>query len=200
MDSWDQAPAASALEADVTGALAAEIYPHRPTPDALITTGGTEANQLALLLARERNGPVQTIHAANYYLLMLLFTAVVVLVFRRSGESRIGRAWVAIREDETAATAMGINAFRLKLIAFALGATLAGLAASALNPSMDSWDQAPAASALEADVTGALAAEIYPHRPTPDALITTGGTEANQLALLLARERNGPVQTIHAAN
>ncbi|MEV5984192.1 branched-chain amino acid ABC transporter permease [Streptomyces sp. NPDC052051] len=66
--------------------------------------------------------------SANYYLLMLVFTAAVVLVFRRSGESRIGRAWVAIREDETAATAMGINAFRLKLVAFALGATLAGLA------------------------------------------------------------------------
>ncbi|MFG2646344.1 branched-chain amino acid ABC transporter permease [Streptomyces sp. NPDC048436] len=68
--------------------------------------------------------------SANYYLLMLLFTAVVVLVFRRSGESRIGRAWVAIREDETAATAMGINGFRVKLIAFALGATLAGFAGS----------------------------------------------------------------------
>ncbi|MGC5346026.1 branched-chain amino acid ABC transporter permease [Streptomyces sp. DT24] len=66
--------------------------------------------------------------SANYYLLMLIVTALVVLVFRRSGESRIGRAWVAIREDETAATAMGINAFRLKLLAFALGATLAGLA------------------------------------------------------------------------
>ncbi|GAA2989085.1 branched-chain amino acid ABC transporter permease [Streptomyces fulvorobeus] len=66
--------------------------------------------------------------SANYYLLMLLFTGVVVMVFRRSNESRIGRAWVAIREDETAATAMGINAFRLKLLAFALGATLAGLA------------------------------------------------------------------------
>ncbi|MBB5933572.1 branched-chain amino acid ABC transporter permease [Streptomyces zagrosensis] len=64
----------------------------------------------------------------NYYLLMLLVTAFVVLVFRRAAESRIGRAWVAIREDETAATAMGINGFRLKLLAFALGATLAGLA------------------------------------------------------------------------
>ena len=49
---------------------------------------------------------------ANYFLLMLLITAVVVLVFRRSGDSRIGRAWVAIREDETAALAMGINGFR----------------------------------------------------------------------------------------
>ncbi|GGT27528.1 aminotransferase class V-fold PLP-dependent enzyme [Streptomyces atratus] len=79
-------------------------------------------------------------------------------------------------------------------------AAAADLAACALNPSMDSWDQAPAASALEADITAALATEIYPHQPSPDALVTTGGTEANQLALLLARERNGPVQTICAAN
>ncbi|GHA16800.1 branched-chain amino acid ABC transporter permease [Streptomyces tauricus] len=67
---------------------------------------------------------------ANYFLLMLLITLVVVVVFRRSGDSRIGRAWVAIREDETAALAMGINGFRVKLIAFALGAALAGLAGS----------------------------------------------------------------------
>jgi branched-chain amino acid transport system permease protein len=65
---------------------------------------------------------------ANYMLLMLVITLVVVLVFRRSGDSRIGRAWIAIREDETAALAMGINGFRVKLVAFALGATLAGLA------------------------------------------------------------------------
>ncbi|MEU3463178.1 branched-chain amino acid ABC transporter permease [Streptomyces sp. NPDC006733] len=65
---------------------------------------------------------------ANYYLLMLLITVIVVIVFTRSANSRIGRAWVAIREDETAATAMGINGFRVKLIAFALGAALAGLA------------------------------------------------------------------------
>lgn len=67
---------------------------------------------------------------ANYYLLMLFFTIIVVTVFRRASASRIGRAWVAIREDETAARAMGINAFRLKLLAFALGASLAGMAGS----------------------------------------------------------------------
>jgi branched-chain amino acid transport system permease protein len=65
---------------------------------------------------------------ANYFFLMLLFTAIIVFVFKRAADSRIGRSWVAIREDETAATAMGINGFRVKLIAFALGATLAGLA------------------------------------------------------------------------
>jgi L-2,4-diaminobutyrate decarboxylase len=66
-------------------------------------------------------------------------------------------------------------------------ATAADLAASALNPSLDSWDQAPAASALETLVTRALARETG----AADALVTTGGTEANQLALLLARETHG---------
>ncbi|NBM20709.1 aminotransferase class V-fold PLP-dependent enzyme, partial [Streptomyces sp. GC420] len=85
-------------------------------------------------------------------------------------------------------------------------AAAADLAATALNPSLDSWDQAPAASALEAAVTGALAREIYPQpdpgqadpgqAPRPAALVTTGGTEANQLALLLAREHHGPVQVV----
>ncbi|MDH6139610.1 branched-chain amino acid transport system permease protein [Kitasatospora sp. GP30] len=65
---------------------------------------------------------------ANYFYLMLIVTLIVVAVFSRAGNSRIGRAWIAIREDETAAEAMGINGFRTKLIAFALGATLAGLA------------------------------------------------------------------------
>lgn len=65
---------------------------------------------------------------ANYFFLMLIVTAIVVLVFTRAADSRIGRSWIAVREDETAATAMGINGFRVKLVAFALGASLAGLA------------------------------------------------------------------------
>ncbi|EDY55129.1 MULTISPECIES: aminotransferase class V-fold PLP-dependent enzyme [Streptomyces] len=80
-------------------------------------------------------------------------------------------------------------------------AAAADLAVSVLNPSLDSWDQAPAASELEALVTRQLASEVYlfrgagncatsPHRP--EALVTTGGTESNQLALLLARETLGP--------
>ncbi|WP_240139074.1 pyridoxal phosphate-dependent decarboxylase family protein [Streptomyces sp. MUM 178J] len=75
-------------------------------------------------------------------------------------------------------------------------AVAADLAASALNPSLDSWDQAPAASELEAAVARTLAAEVYPAGQSPDALVTTGSTEANQLALLLARERHGPVRVI----
>ncbi|ORT54466.1 aminotransferase class V-fold PLP-dependent enzyme [Streptomyces sp. CB03238] len=80
-------------------------------------------------------------------------------------------------------------------------AAAADLAASALNPSLDSWDQAPAASALEQLVTRALAAETHPTGRHPDALVTTGGTESNHLALLLAREHHGPtLQTICGAN
>ncbi|ALV36323.1 aminotransferase class V-fold PLP-dependent enzyme [Streptomyces sp. CdTB01] len=73
-------------------------------------------------------------------------------------------------------------------------AVAADLAASALNPSLDSWDQAPAASELETLVTRALAREVYPETRRAegaDALVTTGGTESNQLALLLARETLG---------
>ncbi|WP_428986089.1 pyridoxal phosphate-dependent decarboxylase family protein [Streptomyces pyxinae] len=68
-------------------------------------------------------------------------------------------------------------------------AAAADLAASALNPSMDSWDQAPAAAVLEERVTAALAALVHPAAPAPDALVTSGGTESNLVALLLARER-----------
>jgi L-2,4-diaminobutyrate decarboxylase len=79
-------------------------------------------------------------------------------------------------------------------LALAVAADLAG---SALNPSMDSWDQAPAASELEALLTRTLAAEVYPGAPAPDAVVTTGGTEANQLGLLLAREKQqGLVQVV----
>jgi branched-chain amino acid transport system permease protein len=69
---------------------------------------------------------------ANYWYAELLLLMVVVFIFVRLNQSRIGRAWVAIREDETAAAAMGVNTVRLKLLAFAIGAFLAG-AAGTLN-------------------------------------------------------------------
>jgi branched-chain amino acid transport system permease protein len=62
-----------------------------------------------------------------YYPLMLLTLAIIVLNLRLQN-SRIGRAWEAIREDETAARAMGINTRNIKLLAFAMGASFGGLA------------------------------------------------------------------------
>lgn len=70
-------------------------------------------------------------------------------------------------------------------------AAVADLVISAVNPSMDSWDQAPFASALERTLTAELAALCFPDAPAPDALITSGGTESNLLGLLLAREHTG---------
>ncbi|KGN32559.1 branched-chain amino acid ABC transporter permease [Knoellia sinensis KCTC 19936] len=65
---------------------------------------------------------------ANYYFLLLVIAAFIIFVFIRLNNSRIGRGWVAIREDEKAAEAMGVNVFGLKLFAFAGGAFLAGMA------------------------------------------------------------------------
>ena len=63
-----------------------------------------------------------------HYYLFLFFTLLVIFVSLRLQDSRIGRAWAAIREDEMAASAMGINTRNIKLLAFAMGATFGGLA------------------------------------------------------------------------
>jgi branched-chain amino acid transport system permease protein len=63
----------------------------------------------------------------TYYFFLLLAMAVIFISMRLEN-SRIGRAWVAIREDEVAAAATGINTRNLKLLAFAMGATFGGLA------------------------------------------------------------------------
>jgi ABC-type branched-subunit amino acid transport system permease subunit len=63
-----------------------------------------------------------------FYVLMLSILAVTLVLVYRLQESRLGRAWMAIREDELAAAANGINTVTTKLLAFALGASTAGLA------------------------------------------------------------------------
>jgi ABC-type branched-subunit amino acid transport system permease subunit len=63
-----------------------------------------------------------------YYVTMLVLIAVVMIFCYRLVESRLGRAWEAIREDELAAAATGINTVTTKLLAFALGASTAGIA------------------------------------------------------------------------
>ncbi len=63
----------------------------------------------------------------TYYYLIVALTLVVIFVSLRLQHSRIGRAWVAIREDETAAKAMGINTRNVKLMAFGMGAAFGGV-------------------------------------------------------------------------
>ena len=61
-----------------------------------------------------------------FYFIALIVIMIAIVVARRLDDSRIGRAWTAIREDETAAIAMGIPIVRMKLMAFASGAAFAG--------------------------------------------------------------------------
>jgi branched-chain amino acid transport system permease protein len=63
----------------------------------------------------------------HYYLFLALALAIIFVCIRLE-DSRIGRAWLAIREDEVAARAMGINTRNVKLLAFAMGATFGGVA------------------------------------------------------------------------
>ena len=63
-----------------------------------------------------------------YYYFFLALVVVSVLICYRLENSRIGRAWMAIREDEIAAKAMGINTRNMKLLAFGMGATFGGVA------------------------------------------------------------------------
>ena len=96
-----------------------------------------------------------------FYLIAVMVVVVVILVTHRFEDSRIGRAWAAIREDELAATAMGIPANRLKLGAFAVGASFAGamgvlIAASRTFISPDSFSFLQSVSILTMVILGGI--------------------------------------------
>jgi branched-chain amino acid transport system permease protein len=64
----------------------------------------------------------------GYYVIMIVLVALSVILIRNVQHSRMGRAWNAIREDEVAAAAMGVNTVQAKLLAFAIGAAFSGFA------------------------------------------------------------------------
>lgn len=75
-------------------------------------------------------GPLTLPSLYSYYYLFLALTLLVVFISSRLQHSRVGRAWAAIREDELAARASGIDTRNLKLLAFAIGASFGGIAGS----------------------------------------------------------------------
>jgi len=87
-----------------------------------IRVGGLDFSRSTDILGVAFSGPIK------YYYLLLLVLLVVIVVNLRLQHSRIGRAWEAIREDEIAARAMGIDTTRMKLLAFAMGASFGGIA------------------------------------------------------------------------
>ena len=66
--------------------------------------------------------------ALGFWYLLLVLVMIIVVLFNRLERSRLGRAWAAVREDEVAAQATGINTTRVKLLAFAIGASTSGVA------------------------------------------------------------------------
>ncbi|MFF0827567.1 branched-chain amino acid ABC transporter permease [Brevibacillus sp. NPDC003359] len=66
----------------------------------------------------------------DFYYLILIIAVLAVVAVKRLGTSRIGRAWMYIREDEDAAEAMGINRINMKLLAYSIGAVIGSLAGS----------------------------------------------------------------------
>jgi branched-chain amino acid transport system permease protein len=67
-------------------------------------------------------------NAMAYYVLMAILLVILVIVVNNLQRSRTGRAWMAVREDEVAAAAMGVNTVTTKLLAFAIGASFSGFA------------------------------------------------------------------------
>ncbi len=99
-----------------------------------ITNGPKGINQidsvkfLGLDLGRPLTiGGVEFASVTLYYYLFLALVLVTIVICSRLEDSRIGRAWMAIREDEIAAKAMGLNTRNLKLLAFGMGASFGGV-------------------------------------------------------------------------
>jgi len=63
-----------------------------------------------------------------YYVIMVILVAICVVLVNNLRRSRLGRAWMAVREDEVAAAAMGVNTVGIKLLAFSIGAAFSGFA------------------------------------------------------------------------
>lgn len=100
-----------------------------------------------------------------YYYLVFALVAITVFVLKRLEVSPLGRAWVAIREDELAASAMGVNLLRAKLLAFGIGGAVAGVAGCVFaakqgTVSPDSFDFVVSVMVLAMVVLGGLGNQL----------------------------------------
>jgi branched-chain amino acid transport system permease protein len=71
---------------------------------------------------------LKIISSFAYYVIMVILLIISVILVRNLHRSRLGRAWMAVREDEVAAAAMGVNTTAIKLLAFSIGAAFSGFA------------------------------------------------------------------------
>jgi branched-chain amino acid transport system permease protein len=91
--------------------------------------GITPIDKVNLPWDTSAQGPLgYPLHLNGIYFVALLMVAITIFVNRRLRDSRMGRAWIAVREDEVAAASMGVNLVRTKLWAYAIGAAFGGFA------------------------------------------------------------------------
>jgi branched-chain amino acid transport system permease protein len=103
-----------------------EIVPDLATNNVFNLTGGPNGISG---IDQPKIGPINFASSPQwYYWSLLALSIVVVILLRNIQHTRVGRAWVALREDEVAAAATGINTTSTKLLAFAIGASVSGLA------------------------------------------------------------------------
>ena len=95
-----------------------------PTLPVCVTGPWSFGNALAIKTGADC--AFSTSDPTAYYVLMVLLIAGSVILVSNLQKSRLGRAWMAVREDEVAASAMGVNTVNIKLLAFAIGAAFSG--------------------------------------------------------------------------
>jgi branched-chain amino acid transport system permease protein len=102
---------------------------HQVGPDNLNLTGGTNGLHGVAAFNLPTSLPVigDIPHSRMYYWIFVGFLALLIYAMLRWRHTRTGRAWVAIREDELAARAMGVNTFKYRLLAFCTSAVMAGI-------------------------------------------------------------------------
>jgi branched-chain amino acid transport system permease protein len=102
---------------------------HQFGPNGLNITGGTEGIHQVDAFRIPKSLPLlgTAPHSWVYYWIFLGFLALCVFLLMRWRATRTGRAWIAIREDELAARAMGVNTFKYRLLAFIASAVIAAL-------------------------------------------------------------------------
>jgi ABC-type branched-subunit amino acid transport system permease subunit len=109
-------------------ALVAIVLVFVPIPHSPFVTVSSKSGVVATILSVIQPGQFKSSDPIPWYFLIIGIILLSVFIIRRLHDSRLGRAWMAIREDELAAAQMGINPVRTKLAAFARGATFSGFA------------------------------------------------------------------------
>ncbi len=148
---WVLLPMAVLIGAGVGMMLGLPVLPLRGDYLAIVTLGFGEIIRILALnmddytrgssglygITKPALGTQKIDHIGDFFLMILAAAVVVWFVTSRLRDSRVGRAWEAIREDEDVAAGMGINTVRYKLMAFAIGASIGALGGAIYAPFID---------------------------------------------------------------